>query len=139
MLEGFDFAMGIVSGEQVIERHARGVEILLGAGRRTGEGFGGNIAGRAGQAVGLVAGQARAVGQAEVEHAQFAVVAEQQVLGLDVAVDDIAPVQQAEGLDQARRQVLPVGQAQWAMLLQARGQGLTGIFALHVIQMLALR
>ena len=49
--------------------------------------------------------------------AQLAVVAEQEVLRLDVAVDDIASVQQTEGLDQPRRQVLPVGQAQRAVLL----------------------
>ena len=53
-----------------------------------------------------------------------------------------APEQNAQlatALDQARRQVLPVGQAQRAMLAQARGEGLTGISALHVIQVLALR
>src|SRR5690606_39087206 len=139
MLEGFDLATGIVASEELIERHAGGVEILLRAGRAAGEGLRGDVTGCAGQAMGLVAAQARAVGQAEIEDAQFAIVTEQNVLRLDVAVQDVASVQQAYGLDQPRRQVLPVCQAQWACLSKECCQGLSGVLSLYVIQVLALR
>ena len=139
MLEGLDLAIGVVTGEQAIEGHASGVEVLLAIRGGAGEGFRGDVAGCAGQGVRLVARQAGAVGQAEVEQAQLAVVAPEQVLRLDVAVQDIAPVQQAQGPEQARRQVQPFRQAQRAGQAQVFGQGLPGVFALHVVEVLALR
>ena len=82
VLEGLDLAEGVVPGEQLIEGDARPVDILLRGRLCPVEGLGGDVAGRARQAVGLVLGQARTIGQAEVQQAQLAVFAEQQVLRL---------------------------------------------------------
>ncbi|MNG00906.1 hypothetical protein D3C84_838640 [compost metagenome] len=99
-LESLDFAIGVVAGEQVEQCHANAVQVLLGAGRRAFEGFGGNERWRAWQLMGAVFGEPRAEGQAEIQQAQFTVIAQVQVLRLDVPMEDIAPVQQAHRLQQ---------------------------------------
>ncbi|MNT86904.1 hypothetical protein D3C72_2272510 [compost metagenome] len=50
--------------------------------------------------MGAVFGEPRAEGQAEIQQAQLTVIAQVQVLRLDVPMEDIAPVQQAHRLQQ---------------------------------------
>jgi len=128
-----------VAGQQVVERHAGGVEIVARAWCFSGKGLGGKEAGRTRQLVRQVAGQARTEGQAEIHYPQFAILAQVQVLRFDVAVQDIAPVQHAHGADQSRRQLQPVGERHRALGLEPLRQRRSGIFALYVIEMLALR
>ncbi|MCY1392456.1 hypothetical protein D9M71_73280 [compost metagenome] len=116
MLEGFDFAVGIVPGEQAIERYASGIEVLARIRSGAVEGFRCQVTRRTGETVRLVAGQPRAVGQAEVEQAQFAVIAKVEVLRLDVAVQDVAPVQLANCPQQPRCMLLPLVQRHQAVL-----------------------
>ena len=83
-----------------------------------------------------VLGEPGAIGQAEVQHPQFAIFSQQQVFWLDVAVQDLPAMQQAHGAQQAFGNRLPLCQRQRALLLEQLGQGLPGVFAHHVVQML---
>src|SRR5690606_36000034 len=127
MLEGLDFTVGIMAAEQVIKGDAGGIEILGDVWSRAGEGFRGQEAGRAGRAVRLDTRKSRAERQAEIQNAQLAIAAQVQILRLEIAVQDIAPVQHAQRTQQCRRQPQAVWQAQRAALLESLGEGLAGV------------
>ncbi len=125
-LERFDLTVGIVAGEQPVQAYAGRIEILLGYGGGAGKRFRGHVAGRAGQCVGFIARQARAIGQAKVEHAQFAILAPQQVFRLDVAMHDIASLQMPRA--RSRRAPAPAtAPGARAVLLEQRARVWLGI------------
>ena len=124
-------------GEQVIQGHPDAIQILLRGRAFAVEGFRGDKARRARQQVRAILGKPGAVGQAEVQHAQFAVFPQQQVFRLDVTVQDLPAVQHPDGTQQALGQGLPLRQGQWALVLEQLSQGLPGVFTHHVVQMLA--
>jgi hypothetical protein len=99
MLERLDLTVGILAGQQVVERDAGGVEVVRRAGLVAGEQFRRHVARRSRAAGGgLVFRQAER--DAEVEDAQVAVAADVDVRGFDVAMGDVESVQGGEPLHQ---------------------------------------
>ncbi|MNK96669.1 hypothetical protein D3C87_1169620 [compost metagenome] len=125
-------------GQQVIQGHADCIEILLRGRHFTAKRFRCNETWRSGQGRRLVFGQSGAVGEPEIQQAQLTVVPQQQVLRFDVAVQNLPPMQHADRSKQAFGEVLPLRQRHWPDLFMQLRQGRSGIFAHHVVQVLAL-
>ncbi|SNQ48326.1 hypothetical protein FRACA_2390007 [Frankia canadensis] len=79
-----------LAGERLEQHHPGGVDVAAGVGGAVGDLLGGEVAdGTQDHAVSQrLGGLAEGPGEAEVGHLHLAVVAEQDVLGLDVAMDD---------------------------------------------------
>ncbi|MCY1428910.1 hypothetical protein D9M71_448090 [compost metagenome] len=99
-----------MSGQQVVQGHAHCIQVLTRAGRVAIECFRGDVRGRAGQLVQRVFGQARAISQAEVQQAQLAIAAQVQVIWLDIAVQQVAPMQHTDCLQQLPGDFQPLRQ-----------------------------
>ena len=70
----------------------------------------GNERRRTGQVMGGVFRKPWAIGQTEVEQAQLAVCAQVQILGLDIPMQQVAPVQHADCLQQLTGDFQPLRQ-----------------------------
>ncbi|MNF90084.1 hypothetical protein D3C84_726370 [compost metagenome] len=125
-------------GEQEIQGHTDRVQVLPWRRYFAAKGFGRDVTGCARQRPGQVLRETGAVGEAEIQQAQFTVVPQQQVFRFDIAMQNLPSMQQADRSQQAFGDVLPLGQRQRPVLLMPVRQGSARIFAHHVVQMLTL-
>ena len=88
--------VGLLAGEHLVHHDADRVDVAAGVGDAAGDELGGEVGDRAEQRLPGAGVRARCAGEAEVAELDAAVVGEQHVLGLEVAVHDAGLVRRGE-------------------------------------------
>ncbi len=110
------------SGQQFIQQNAEGIDIRQVRHVAAGHLFGSHVVWRAHGVAGAGQAQVRALGDAEIHHLDRARGVELDVLGLDVAVDDLLLVDVLQGLGHLERDAQLAGQVAGMPVLHGAAQ-----------------